>query len=206
MFLFIWSRLSAAYETLWVIFHTPQFVRCNWAHYSAYFFKSPYQVAKSDAIQRGEREIYQYGVTPIFTFASLFKEFSPPRAFLDLGCGSGKLVCFADRVWGWDATGVDHNALFIQKAKKMAARPHFICADFLEVDYSRYDLIYLNGLCLSDREILLLGERLEPGVIVTVGFAFSEYFPDGKFKLQKKVSRWYPWGKSDVYIEEILRS
>ncbi len=70
---------------------------------------------------------------------------------LDVGCGSGELVCAIARL-GIAATGVDFAAQMIEKAQATAkieklSKAHFICSSIFDVDLSKpaYDLISANG-------------------------------------------------------------
>lgn len=70
---------------------------------------------------------------------------------MDVGCGSGELVCVIARL-GIDATGVDFAAQMIDKAQAVSktnklSKAHFICKSIFDIDLSKptFDLISANG-------------------------------------------------------------
>lgn len=97
------------------------------------------------------------------------------RSFLDVGCGTGELVCHTARR-GVDATGVDYAPEMIDLASKKAqdegiTRAKFVCCSVFDFEMQRdsYDLISANGFIeyLSQGEMRtffdLVAKALVPG-------------------------------------------
>ena len=108
-------------------------------------------------------------------------ERSVTRSFLDVGCGTGELVCqIAQR--GVEATGVDYAPEMIALASNKAqderiARTRFVCCSIFDFTIQResYDLISANGFIeyISQQDLLtlfdLVGKALTPGGSFVVG-------------------------------------
>ena len=105
----------------------------------------------------------------------------PVTRFLDVGCGTGELVCDTARR-GIDATGVDYAPEMIDLASKKAqdegiTRAKFVCSSIFDFDMQRegYDLISANGFIeyISQQEMLaffeLVADTLAPGGSFVVG-------------------------------------
>lgn len=103
------------------------------------------------------------------------------RSFLDVGCGTGELVCQMVRR-GVDAIGVDYAPEMIDLASKKAqdegiARAKFVCCSIFDFGMQRetYDLISANGFIeyISQQEMQsffdLVAEALAPGGSFVVG-------------------------------------
>lgn len=103
------------------------------------------------------------------------------RSFLDVGCGTGELVCHTAKR-GIDATGVDYAPEMIDLASKKAqdegiTRATFACSSIFdfEMQRERYDLISANGFIeyISQQEMIaffeLVADALAPGGSFVVG-------------------------------------
>lgn len=103
------------------------------------------------------------------------------RSFLDVGCGTGELVCHIARR-GVDATGVDYASEMINLASKKAqdegtTRAKFVCCSIFDFEMQResYDLISANGFIeyVSQQETQaffdLVAQALAPGGSFVVG-------------------------------------
>ncbi len=101
--------------------------------------------------------------------------------FLDVGCGTGELVCQVAGL-GADAVGVDYAPAMIDLASKKAAvaeiaRANFTCASIFDfrVQPESYDLIAANGFIeyLSQPQLIdffdLVADALAPGGSLVVG-------------------------------------
>lgn len=82
---------------------------------------------------------------------NVLEERESTRKFLDVGCGTGELVCEASRR-GIDSTGVDYAAEMVQLAETKAGDEgvpdaKFVCASIFElpIEDGEFDLISANG-------------------------------------------------------------
>ncbi len=111
----------------------------------------------------------------------VIREHAATTSVLDVGCGSGDLVCDIARQ-GVAATGVDFAAEMIEIAQKKAqqqglAQAQFYCASIFDFDLiaRRYDLISANGfieyisLGELDKFLALAYQALRPGGSLVVG-------------------------------------
>lgn len=103
------------------------------------------------------------------------------RSFLDVGCGTGELVCAIARR-GFDATGVDYAQEMIDLASKTAqeegiTQAKFVCSSVFDVEMpcEHYDLISANGFIeyISQQEMLaffdIIASALTAGGSFVVG-------------------------------------
>jgi 2-polyprenyl-3-methyl-5-hydroxy-6-metoxy-1,4-benzoquinol methylase len=111
----------------------------------------------------------------------VIQERAVTEAALDVGCGTGDLVCDIARQ-GIAATGVDFAAEMIDIAQSKAqpqalAKAQFYCASIFDFDLSerRYDVVSANGfieyisLAELDQFLSLTYEALNPGGSLVVG-------------------------------------
>jgi uncharacterized protein len=63
------------------------------------------------------------------------------RTALDIGCGCGIPVCRYFSEHGLQTVGIDISARQIERAKRLAPRAAYICADYLETGDDRHDII-----------------------------------------------------------------
>ncbi len=109
------------------------------------------------------------------------EEFPALGSFLDVGCGTGELVCNVARR-GIDAIGVDYAQEMIDLASKKAldegiTQAKFMCCSIFDYDmqHESYDLISANGFIeyISHQEMrnffALVAKALVPGGSLVVG-------------------------------------
>ena len=103
------------------------------------------------------------------------------QSFLDVGCGTGELVCHIARR-GVDATGVDYAPEMIELASEKArdegtTQAKFVCSSIFdfEMPSEHYNLISANGFIeyISQQEMLaffdIVADALAPGGSFVVG-------------------------------------
>lgn len=167
-----------------------------------YLFKNPYKICK-----RFKRANI-YGETPLTVFHQIFikGELSSQDTFVDLGCGRGRGVFFAQSFWKSYACGVDFVPLFCKQAQKLASffakPPQFFCQDFSFFNLQKGSFFYFYSICLEEEELLFMISRLETikkgSKVVTVSFPLTDY--SGSFSLSSSWESCFPWGKAELFL------
>lgn len=177
-----------------------------------YRFCSPYTISKRFLTALGEEDIYTYGETDLSALYLIAQEagLSSSDHLIELGSGRGRGVFFLSEFFGCQATGIEWNPYFVQKAQEVKQKfaldqVDFHCVNFSHVDLSAATLIYLYGTCLPDEVITQLIDQfssLKKGTkIITVSYSLLDYdCPD--YTIKKEFSVRYPWGMADVYLHE----
>lgn len=189
------------------IFGDERFNQLDRALKKAYFWKNPYKISREYCEAIGERDVHQYGETPLTTMGKIARglHLTKKDHLYEYGCGRGRTVFFVRHFFGSRVTGIDRNPIFIERAQKIALDYHadvtFQEEDFLQVNPSDATAIYLYGTCLDDRIIYELCEKFPGGVkIATVSYALRDY--DRRFHVKEKLQVDFPWGKTEAYINE----
>lgn len=103
---------------------------------------------------------------------------------IDIGSGDGKIV-FALAEQGHNATGVDINWWLVWRArararhKKLTSKTTFIRGNFWNVDFSKYDVLFLYGTTYIMKKLeKKLQAELKPGArVVSNYFKFPNWKP-----------------------------
>jgi SAM-dependent methyltransferase len=204
--LFEWLRVV-------VLFYTkePKFAHIDCLLARHYFWKNPHRLSKEFLEKKNEKNIYQYGETPLTSLAKIAKEcgITSKDTFFELGCGSGRTCFWLTTFIKCHVVGIDYLPAFIQKAKKIKRQKgihkvNFQEKNILDVDYSQATCIYLYGTCLEDTVIHQLVHRfstLSPRTqVITVSYPLTDYAK--YFSLKKQFLCRFPWGKAEVYLNE----
>jgi len=168
-----------------------------------YLLQNPFQIAK----KKEEKNIY--GETPLTLYDQIaqFSSLDSDKTFLELGSGRGRGALFLAERYGCKVVGVDWVSIFVKRARYIRnimriESAHFVEADFLDVDLSKADVVYIYGTCFSDSMIQSLLKRLKSlrqgGIVVTVSYSLIEY-DSSSFLLKKQKRVTFPWGKSDLF-------
>lgn len=188
------------------------FAKIDTALLLSYFFTNPFRISKSFLTQKGEKEIYTYGETPLTTLELIARncEITAQDVVFELGCGRGR-TCFWLNQWiGCSVVGIDYVPIFIEKAQCIKERFHiqnasFRLEDIFQTDLKGATVVYLYGTCYSAANIDLLIERfskLPKGTkIITVSYSLTEFQPKAPFKIIKQFSAAFTWGQTDVYLQ-----
>lgn len=217
VFLNIRTTFFRIYQwVLTLLFYYPRELKFLWIDVLLalqYLWKNPHHVSRDFLRQRGLTTIYAYGETPLTTLDHIVKECRvlSKDVFYELGCGSGRTCFWMQMFVKCQVVGIDFLPAFITKANRVkkwaaATKLDFIQKDMLECDLQKATVIYLYGTCLDDQTILKLIEKfkhLRPNTkIITVSYPLTEY--SDHFKLLKQFSVRYPWGKADVFLNQLL--
>jgi SAM-dependent methyltransferase len=123
-------------------------------------------------------------------------EFQPEDVLYDLGCGDGRIVIAAARLYGIHCVGVDIDPKRIQECRKNAANADveeyvtFLEQDLFETDLRAANVVtlyLLNAINLKLRPKLL--QELKPGTrIISHRFSMNEWRPDKTSKVYDRGS------------------
>jgi len=109
------------------------------------FYKS---LLKKGKLPMRDTEVGFWGTAAIDDVYELFKkiELGKYKRFIDLGSGDGKVVMIASLFTS--AVGVEFDKELHEKAveikDKLGVKAELICSDFLKMDISKYDLVFIN--------------------------------------------------------------
>ena len=179
---------------------------CLAAHYVV---RNPHQVSKAFMKERGEKNVYTYGETPLTTLDKIARRcrILSHDVVYELGCGSGRTIFWLSHFVKCRAIGVDYQPTFIRRAERVKnwlgiGRAQFILGDMLAQDYRQATVLYLYGTCLDDATIHKLIERLnvlKKGTrVISVSYPLTDY--SSSYRVIDTFSARFPWGKAEVYL------
>lgn len=209
------SKISNFIEYMHVVIryyrHT-HFAKIDLALLFSYLFSNPFHVSKNFLIQKGEKDPYTYGETPLTTLELIARncKITSQNVVFELGCGRGRTCFWLNQLIGCTVVGIDYTPIFIEKAQKIkelfqVQKVYFRLEDFLQTNLNGVEVIYLYGTCLSTEKIHLLIDRfsqLPRGTkIITISYALTEFQPSAPFKVIKQFPASFTWGQADVYLQ-----
>lgn len=129
----------------------------------------------------------------------------PGKVFYDLGCGVGRVCFFANIKYGLKSYGIDLLPTFINNADKIVKKLNlknisFLRNNWLEIDFSDADIIYVAGTCLSDETLDSLTEKIVKLKSGTYVISVSNLLNSDKLLLIKEMYLPFSWGKAEVYL------
>lgn len=176
----------------------------------AYLLDPPYRIITRFQHKRDEPDDNLiYGETPLLTVEK-FLEFMNPDAqdvFIDLGCGRGLPVFYANMLAGVTSRGIDIIPEFIERASSLSSRlslkgVSFSQCSFTDADLSDGTLFYMAGTTFDDTVIKALTEKLEalshPVRLITL----SAPLPSKRFTVVKSAPLFFSWGKTWAFFQE----
>ncbi len=180
----------------------------------SYLSKSPFEISKTFLLEKGKKNIYTYGETPLATIDTISREcgLSKNDTVFELGCGRGRTCFWLHSFIGCNVVGIDHIPQFIDFAsaiqKKLnLTQMEFRLGDICTADYTGATCIYLYGTCLEPVEIQRLIEKfsaLPAGTqIITVSYPLEEFSSTDRFEVMKRFPASFSWGTGDVYLQVI---
>lgn len=199
-------KLWESYRVAWRYWRSPRFLLLDLNLGFRYVLRSSFGVSK-----RAPKPCV-YGETPLTTLDRIAREcrLLSKDVVYELGCGTGRTCFWLASFVKCHTVGIDFNAHFIDKARRVACMQPALSIEFREGDMFQTDLkgataIYLYGTCLEDEEIDNLCERfraLPKGTkIITVSYPLTDY--SDAFTLEKEFSATYPWGTTSVYLNRV---
>jgi SAM-dependent methyltransferase len=176
-----------------------------------YFFKNPFKISKHFLSQKGEKEIYTYGETPLTTLDLIANRchICAQDTVYELGCGRGRSCFWLNQFIGCCVVGIDYVPQFIRLANKVKEKfklhgVEFRLEDFIYADFSQASVIYLYGTCLPDHLILKMIEKftmLPKGTkIITVSYSLNDYTSENSFKIVDTFQAKFTWGEAEVFL------
>lgn len=173
----------------------------------SYFFVNPYRALRKDLQKKGVKNPYQYGETPLSTLQKLISEaggLQRYQYFADLGSGRGRLCVFVKKIYRCRVFGIERFKLFVDKSRRLFPSIKFVLGNFLDLDISSMDLIYLYGTMMTEKEILAFTKKVSAHTrVITISYPLNDY--DSRFKVLKTVNVKFPWGETKGYIQCLRR-
>jgi len=171
--------------------------------------ESPYRVSKCFLKEKGCQDIHVYGETPLTVLERICREgnLSAGDTYLELGSGRGRGVFFVAHQFGCRAIGVEWIPQFVDKALAIKKKHGIESVDFILDDMCAGKLynatfIYLYGTCLDEFSLFRLTKTLEL-LSSKIKIATVSYPLQGRFVVKSRLSVCYPWGETEVFIQEI---
>lgn len=208
-------QLKNICEQIRIIFHYYhhwKFAKADLALALTYLFDNPFKLSKRFLINKGEKEIYAYGETPLTTLDEIVKycHIQSTDIVFELGCGRG-LTCFwLSTILGCQVVGVDYLPEFMMRAQRIQRKLkinnlQFRLEDMTETNLQTATVIYLYGTCLDDATIQKMIQKfstLPSGTkIITISYTLLDYCDSrAPFELMKHFEAPFTWGKTDVYL------
>ncbi|MEZ5314851.1 MAG: class I SAM-dependent methyltransferase [Chlamydiales bacterium] len=174
-----------------------------------YLWRTPYQESKKFMQERGEKEIYIYGETPLTTMDLISRQCGilSQDIVYEIGCGIGRTAFWLHYFIKCQVIGIDYQPIFISRANRIKKwllldQIDFFLKDILEVDFQKATVLYLYGTSLEEKtvkQLILRFELLKRGTkIITVSYPLSDY--SNVFHLEKKFMAHFPWGRAETYL------
>jgi SAM-dependent methyltransferase len=226
----VWSNFKEWMELLWINFvvlmrNLIEFFKVALRYYSnsnflktdlalrlMYLFHNPFSISKRFLMDRGEKDVYAYGETPLTTLERIAREchLSSKDVVYELGAGRGR-TCFWLRAFiGCRVVGVEYIPEFVERANRIKTKlglkgVEFCLQDMIDTDFRGATVIYLYGTCLEDNFIRKLAAklaRLPAGTkIITVSYPLTDYAERPLFEVMKRFPAAFTWGEADVYLQ-----
>lgn len=188
------------------------FAKVDFSLLLLYLFQNPFRIAKNFLLQRGEKEVYLYGETPLTTMDQIAIDCAIKKqdTVFELGCGRGRCCFWLNAFVGCDVVGIEYVPLFIARANKIKnlfgiQGLEFRDVDMLETSFEGATFFYLYGTCYDTEFIEKLIEKFQKcpagTKIVTVSYCLNDYCDDAIFTLVKQFPAVFTWGQADVYLQ-----
>lgn len=174
-----------------------------------YIRESSYKIFQREKSQLEgmSEENFIYGETGVLTAKLLLQEVKLEKGALiyDLGCGRGTFLFAANFLFDLRGVGVELFTPYIIYGKKLkkalkVAGINFVNKNFLEVDFSPADIVYVAGTTFDKQTREILQEKFrdlqQEAVVISVHHKLDEedfiLFYQGKFP--------FSWGTDEVFF------
>ncbi|MCH9811207.1 class I SAM-dependent methyltransferase [bacterium] len=183
----------------------PFLIKIDIKLFFSYFFLNPYRAVRKHLERKGERSPHQYGETPVKVIEKLIKAsggINKYQYFVDLGAGRGRVCAFVQKIFGCKVFAFEQLRVFVKKGKKLFPKVHFTYGNFLDQDLKKFDLIYLYGTMMKEKEIVAFTQKVGQRTrVITISYPLTDY--DSRFKVINEVEVEFPWGKTKGYIQKL---
>lgn len=179
-----------------------------------YFFHNPFTVSKRFLMQKGVKDVYAYGETPLTSLDRIAKEccIGKHDTVFELGAGRGRGCFWLNSFIGCKVVGIEYVPDFVERVeriKKKCCYPdvRFRQEDMLKSDFSDGSVFYLYGTSYEEAFIFQLVDKfkkLPSGTkIITVSYPLSDYTDKPVFEVMKRFPVQFTWGAADVYLQVV---
>lgn len=212
-FSYSFSSLAQYLKEIHRYYSNSLFRKCDLYLLRHYLSNSPYEISKSFHLEKGAKDPYLYGETPLTTLEEIANEcgIDENDCFFELGAGRGR-ACFWMRLFKkCRVVGIEQVAEFVQIARNVVEAYSlddisFVHGDFLNMDLSAATIIYFYGTCSDEVSIQRLidqCQRLKTGArVITISYPLSSYGDAPPLQLEKTLTVRFPWGTTEAYIQK----
>lgn len=176
-----------------------------------YFFFNPYRISRRFLEKKLSEKIHDYGETPLIQMEKIVKNFEIQSSdkILEMGAGRGKVSFWLHFFLKCRITAIEQIPFFVKTANFLIKlfkmrNCYFLCNDFFSCEFGDFDVIYLYGTTLENKQIAALISKfkhLSSKVrIITVSYSLNEY--DESFICLKNLEVIFPWGRTTVYLNK----
>ena len=199
-------------KTVKKFYYKPVFALFDLFFSLTYFFINPYRISRKFLEKKLKENCYVYGETPYVTMDKIAKQTDLKESdlFLELGSGRGKSSFFIAFFYKCKIEAVEWILTFkkianffktVLKVKNLK----FIHNDMFNMNFEKYDVIYLYGSTLEENEILKLIDKFKKmkktSKIITISYSLSDY--DKYFFTKKSFNVYFAYGRTTAYINQI---
>lgn len=211
-FVVSWRNFVEWCKVVYRYYPNPDFRKIDIYILRNYILQNPYRICKEFLKDRGEKNVYTYGETPLTTLEKIVKEcnIGSQDVFYELGSGRGRSCFWIKYFVKCRVVGVEYVPDFVKIASK-AGRLYevddvkFVYRDILDADISDATVIYFYGTSSETPFIMNLIEKLKKlpsgTKIITVSYPLTAYSEKPVFELVKTFPAEFTWGEADVYLQ-----
>ena len=188
-----------------------RFILSEFINFLLYLRCSPYRISRKFHQQRGDKEIYCYGETPLITLRKIANavQLSSKDTILDAGSGTGRNAFWFYSYVGCKALSIEQIGEFVIKSRLIAKMlfcsmsVRFFFGDLLNCAWGTPSIVYLYNFMLEDEQLKQFADRcaqLKRGTrIVTVSVSLMDYDTDS-FEFVESFKGSFSWGETDIYV------
>lgn len=181
--------------------------------FKSYAFKDQFAVAieEGNLLFPDSKEELTYGEAIWKSIDKVFKFIKPKpmQKFYDLGCGIGRICFLANIKYDLEVTGIELLPTFVENAQRITYNNNlenikFIEDDWLNVNFTDADIIYIAATCLEEDTLFLLKEKLSTLKKGTFIITVTHSIDTSNIKILKRMYLPFSWGKAEVYISKVV--